>query len=137
MEFGIVEEIIKKLAGWHPSQSIKSRLLATRPTNNESNEQSPAKRRKTSEKKRVDVAAPATPDLPKDIELLLDMGSRGMIMKGALDVSLEDLIITPVSRLIEKLDIVYKGLRDEEKKMKKQCIGGDNSSDSGVSACSP
>lgn len=137
MEFGIVEGIIKKLAGWHPSQSIKSRLLATRPTNNESNEQSPAKRRKTSEKKRVDVAAPATPDLPRDIELLLDMGSRGVIMKGLLDSSMEDLVITPVSRLIDKLEVVYKGLRDEENNKKDQCTGGDHSSDSGVSACSP
>lgn len=137
MEFGIVEGVIKRLAGWHASQSIKNRLLATRLTNNESSEQSPAKRRRTSKNKRIDVAASATPGLPRDIELLLDMGSRGMAMKGALEVSLEDLIITPVSRLIEKLDIVYKGLREEEKKMKKQCIGGDNSSDSGVSACSP
>lgn len=137
MEFGIVEGVIKRLAGWHPSQSIKNRLLATRPTNNESNEQSPAKRRKTSQKKRVDIAAPATQDLPRDIELLLDMGSRGMVMKGLLDSSLEDLVITPVSRLIGKLEVVYKGLRDEDNNKKEQFTGGDHSSDSGVSACSP
>lgn len=137
MEFGIVEGVIKSLAGWHPSQSIKNRLLATGPTNNESNEQSPAKRRRTGKNKRVEVVAPATPELPREIELLLDIGSRGMAMKGALDSSLEDLIITPVSRLIKKLDIVYNGLRNEEKKKKDQCTGGDSSSDSGVSACSP
>lgn len=143
MEFGIVEGVIKRLAGWDASQSVRNRLLATRPTNNKADGRSPAKRRKTSKDNRVGVNEGATVpsrELPPDIELLLDLGSKGMVMKGALDDSLEEHVITPVSRLVEKLDNVYNGLRkqeEEEKKKKDQRMGGDHSSDSGVSACSP
>lgn len=145
MEFGIVEKVVKRLAGWNASQSIKNRLLATRPTDNKSDKQSPAKRRKVSKETLVGVshgstAAAASYKLPRDIQLLLDLGSQGKIMKGVLDSSLEETIITPVSQLVEKLDIVYKGLRqqeEDEKKKEEHHVGGDHSSDSGVSACSP
>jgi hypothetical protein len=140
MEFGIVEGVIKGLAGWGPSQSVQSRLLDTRPTKNEIKEHSPAKRRKISKRNHVGVAAPAERELPREIGLLLDLGSKGMLMKGCLDSSLEDLVINPVSRLIDKLEIVRKGLRnqeDEGRKNKEHHTGGDHSSDSGVSACSP
>ncbi|KAI7787516.1 hypothetical protein LA080_015737 [Diaporthe eres] len=143
MEFGIVEGIVKRLAGWDASQSIQNRLLATRPADNKGDEQSPAKRRKISDDKVVGIthgAAAASWELPSDIKFLLALGSQGMVMKGALDISLEDQIITPVSRLVEKLDNVYKGLRsqeEEEKKKEERRMGGDHASDSGVSACSP
>lgn len=140
MEFGIVERVIKRIAGWHPSQSVQNRLLASGKTKNHSDEQSPAKRRKIAENKHTVVAASAERELPKDIELLLDLGSQGMAMKGVLDSSLEDLVITPVCRLIDKLDIVEKGLRKqehEERKKENGMGGGDHASDSGVSACSP
>lgn len=142
MEFGIVEGVVKRLAGWDASQSVQKRLLATRRTDAENDEQSPAKRRKISEDTAVGVAHGATAassQLPKDIHLLLDLGSQGMIMKGVLDNSLEDLIITPICQLIDKLEMVHKGLQNQEKeeKMKENLFGGDHSSDSGVSACSP
>lgn len=143
MEFGIVEGTVKRLAGWDASQSVQNRLLATRPTDNRRDEHSPAKRRKISDDNVVGVdhgSQVASRELPRDIQLLLDLGSQGMVMKGALDISLEDQIITPVSRLVEKLDNVYKGLREqeeEEKKKQEHRMGGDHSSDSGVSACSP
>lgn len=143
MEFGIVEGIVKRLAGWDASQSVQNRLLATRPTNNRSDGPSPTKRRKISDSNVVGVtrtAAAASWELPSDIKLLLDLGSRGMVMKGALDFSLEEQIITPVSQLVDKLDNVYKGLRslqEEEKQKEENRVGGDHSSDSGVSACSP
>lgn len=145
MDFGIVEVIVKKLAGYDASQSVQNRLLATRPTNNKSDKQSPAKRRKISKDSLVGVAHGATAvaascELPRDIQLLLELGSQGKIIKGVLDSSLEETIITPVSQLVEKLDIVYKGLRqqeEEEKKKEEHHVGGDHSSDSGVSACSP
>lgn len=144
MEFGIAQGIVKKLVGWDPSQSVQNRLLATRRTDKKSNEHSPAKRRKISKDDRVGVthgAAPASWELPNDIKLMLDLGSRGMVMKGALDTSLEERIIAPVSRLVDKLDNIYKGLcsqeEEEKKKEEESRIGGDHSSDSGVSACSP
>lgn len=144
MEFGIVEKVVKRLAGWNASQSVKNRLLATRPTDSKGDKQSPSKRRKLSEKTSVGighgVTAAASCELPRDVQLLLDLGSKGMIMKGVLDSSLEETIITPVSQLVEKLDIVYKGLfqqEDEDKKKEEHHMGGDHSSDSGVSACSP
>lgn len=143
MEFGIVEGVIKRLAGWDKSESVQSRILASGPTENKTGERSPAKRRKIIKDNRVGVNEGGTVpsrELPSDIQLLLDLGSKGMVMKGALDDSLEERIITPVSRLVEKLDNVYKGLRrqeEEEKKKKDQRMGGDHSSDSGVSACSP
>lgn len=139
MEFGIVEKVLKRLAGWDPSQSVKKRLLASGKTKIENDEQSPAKRRKIAENKHTGVAASAERELPKDIELLLDLGSQGMAMKGLLDSSLEDLVISPVSRLIDKLEIVEKGLRkqEDEERKKQNRVGGDHSSDSGVSACSP
>lgn len=144
MEFGIVEGVVKRLAGWNASQSVQNRLLATRPTDNKSDRQPPAKRRKLSEKSLVGIShgatAAASCELPRDIQLLLDLGSKGMIMKGVLDSSLEESIITPVSRLVDKLDNVYKGLRrqeEEEKRKEEHRMGGDHSSDSGVSACSP
>lgn len=142
MEFGIVENVVKKLAGWDASQSVQNRLLATRPVNDDT-EQSPSKRRKISKNSRLDIAngsAPASSELQRDIKILLDMGSKGMMMKDMLDSSLEDLIITPVSRLIDQLEIVYKGLRKQEEedlKEEEHGMGGDHSSDSGVSACSP
>lgn len=144
-EFGIVEGTVKRLAGWAASQSVQNRLLATRPTDDKSDKQSPAKRRKISKDSLVGVAHGATVsssscELPRDIQLLLELGSQGKIMKGVLDSSLEETIITPVSQLVEKLDIVYKGLRQQEKDEKKKeehHVGGDHSSDSGVSACSP
>lgn len=144
MEFGIVEKVVKRLAGCKASQSVQNRLLATRPTDNRSDVQSPAKRRKLSEKSLVGIGhgatAAASCELPRDVQLLLDLGSKGMIMKGVLDSSLEESIITPVSRLVEKLDNVYKGLRqreEEESRKEEHRVGGDHSSDSGVSACSP
>lgn len=145
MEFGMVEVIVRKLAGYDASQSVQNRLLATRPTGNKSDKPSPAKRRKISKDSLVGLAhgamaAAASCELPRDIQLLLDLGSQGKIMKGVLDSSLEETIITPVSQLVEKLDIVYKGLHEQEKEEKKKeehHVGGDHSSDSGVSACSP
>lgn len=144
MEFGMVEGIVKRLAGWDPSQSVQNRLLATRRTDKKSDEHSPAKRRKISKDDRVGVthgAAPASWELPSDIKLMLDLGSRGMVMKGALDTSLEERIIAPVSRLVDKLENIYKGLcsqeEEEKKKEEENRIGSDHSSDSGVSACSP
>lgn len=145
MDFGIVEAVVKKLAGYDASQSVQNRLLATGSTDAKSDEQSPAKRRKISEDGLVGVAhgataAAASSELPSDIQLLLDLGSRGKIMKGVLDSSLEETIITPVSQLVEKLEIVYKGLRQQEegdKRKEEHREGGDHSSDSGVSACSP
>lgn len=142
MEFGIVKSDVKRLAGWDASQSVQNRLLATRPVIDET-EHSPSKRRKISKVNRIGIAnggETASGDLPRDIKLLLDLGSEGMVMKGALDRSLEDVIIAPVSCLIEKLEIVYKGLRKQEEedlKGEKHGMGGDHSSDSGVSACSP
>ncbi|KAG8167033.1 hypothetical protein KVR01_002722 [Diaporthe batatas] len=140
MEFGIVERVIKRIAGWHPSQSVQNRLLASVSSKKEGKEQSPAKRRKITESRHVDVAAPAEQELPRDIALLLNIGSQGMVMKGVLDSSLEDLVITPVSRLIDKLDTVEKALRRQEEedcKKENRVGGGDHYSDSGVSACSP
>lgn len=144
MEFGIVEGVIKRLVGWDASQSVRNRLLATRPTGNKREEHSPTKRRKLSKDDQVAVAQGGTVaphELPKDIKFLLDLGSKGMVMKGVVDSALEEVVITPVSQLIEKLDIVTKGLReqekDEERKQKEHHVGGDHSSDSGVSACSP
>ncbi|POS80810.1 hypothetical protein DHEL01_v200777 [Diaporthe helianthi] len=138
LEFSIIEKVLKRLTGWDSSQKLQNRLLASGKTKNESKEQSPTKRRKITESKHVEVAAPTEPDLPKDIELMLSLGSQGMVMKGVLDSSLEDLIITPVAHLIEKLEIVEKGLRkQQDEDRKKKNLVGDSSSDSGVSACSP
>lgn len=144
MEFGIVEGVIKRLAGWDASQSLQNRLLATRPTGNKSDEHSPIKRRKISKDDQAEIAqggTVASRELPKEIQLLLHLGTQGMVMKGVLDSSLEEVVITPVSLLVEKLDIVYKGLKkqedDEQRKQDKHRVGGDHSSDSGVSACSP
>ncbi|KAK2600850.1 hypothetical protein N8I77_010356 [Diaporthe amygdali] len=142
MEFGIVESVVRKLAGCDANKSVKEKLLASAPRNDDK-ECSPSKRRKVSGGRLVKIAhdsTAASKELPADIELLLDLGSQGMTMKSVLDSSLEDLVIAPVSQLVEKLEVVYKGLRkQEEEHMKEEaCVArGDHSSDSGVSACSP
>ncbi|KAJ0123312.1 hypothetical protein J7T55_011777 [Diaporthe amygdali] len=142
MEFGIVESVVRKLAGCDATKSIKEKLLASAPRNYDK-ESSPSKRRKVSEGRLVEIAhdsSAASKELPADIGLLIDLGSQGMAMKSALDSSLEDLVITPVSRLVEKLEVIHKGLcKQEEEHMKAEAhvAQGDHSSDSGVSACSP
>ncbi|KAI3397805.1 hypothetical protein diail_10338 [Diaporthe ilicicola] len=142
MEFGIVDGVVRKLAGCDATKGIKNRLVAPEASDDEI-EYSPPKRRRTSKDTLVGVVgggAAASRELPRDIELLLDLGSRGMAMKSALDSSLEDLVITPVSRLVEKLENVYKGLRKQEEEHAREqprVARGDHSSDSGVSACSP
>jgi hypothetical protein len=139
MEFEIVERVINKLACWCPSQSVQNRLLATGRVKHEVEEQSPAKRRKVSNRSHINTAESTRRELPRDIELLLELGSQGMVMKRCLDRSLEELVISPVSRLADKLEIVQKGLSEQEQECVKddQRIGGDHSWDSGVSACSP
>ncbi|KAL1872385.1 hypothetical protein Daus18300_004355 [Diaporthe australafricana] len=142
MEFGIVERVVGKLAGCDTIKSLKNRLADTEPSDDEI-EYSPSKRRRISRDTLVGVfdgGAAASRELPRDIELLIDLGSRGMAMKSALDNSLEDLVITPVSRLVDKLENVYKGLRKQEQDNRKEELRvtrGDHSSDSGISACSP
>lgn len=142
LEFGIVEDVVGKLAGCDTTKSLKNRLAATEPSDDEI-EYSPSKRRRISRETSVGVSygsTAASRELPKDIGLLIDLGSRGMAMKSALDNSLEDLVIAPVSRLVDKLENVYKGLRKQEEDNRKEELRGtrgDHSSDSGVSACSP
>lgn len=78
--------------------------------------------------------------MPKDVQLLLEIGGMGMGMKSALDCSLENVIIEPVVILIEKLDFVAKGLRklQEEGESENRKDGdSDDMSDSGFSGCSP
>lgn len=51
--------------------------------------------------------------LPKDIQLLLGIGSMGVATKSATETSLKDLVVDPCTGLVEKLDMVTTGLRKE------------------------
>lgn len=74
--------------------------------------------------------------LPKDIQLLLDIGSMGVTMKSAMETSLQSLVVEPYKRLVEKLDMVARGLQRECEREAEQGKSEDGfSSDSGVDGC--
>lgn len=79
--------------------------------------------------------------VPKDIQLLFDIGSVGVTMKGALDEPLTRLIITPYSRLVAKMEVVAKALRQDLQRTQQQkdeeTRDGDmeSNADSGVDVC--
>lgn len=58
--------------------------------------------------------------IPREIQLLLDIGGMGVAMKKAMETSLTDLVVEPYSRLVDKLDMVAKGLQREEEEQQQQ-----------------
>lgn len=79
---------------------------------------------------------------PQDIQLLLDIGSMGVVMKSAMEASLRSLVVEPYGQLVEKLDMVAKGLEERESARRKEAEGeGEEKSerefgsDSGVDGC--
>lgn len=76
--------------------------------------------------------------LPRDIQLVLDIGSMGVAMKGAMEAPLRSLVVEPYSALVEKLDMVVDGLRREEEHEREtegEKAENGSGSDSGVDGC--
>lgn len=80
-------------------------------------------------------------EAPKGVQLLFEMGSAGVTMKCALDEPLERLIITPYSKLVEKIQAVAKVLQQDLQRTRQSKDGdtgdGDTASnaDSAVEFC--
>lgn len=79
--------------------------------------------------------------LPRDIHLLLDIGSMGVGMKSAMEASLQSLVVEPYSKLVEKLEMVAKGLQRDAERQHEEDTAEDRKSenefgsDSGVDGC--
>lgn len=79
--------------------------------------------------------------MPRDVQLLIDVGSIGVTMKYALEEPLARLVIKPYSQLAQKLEVVAKALRQDLERTRQQkdeaINDGDTKSatDSGVDIC--
>lgn len=70
-------------------------------------------------------------ELPRDIKLLFELGSMSATLKSAMDDPLENLVISPLSQLVEKIEGVGKALRQEVESA--ELDSQDSNSDSGIS----
>lgn len=69
-------------------------------------------------------------ELPRDIQLLFELGSSSATLVGAMKEPLERLVISPFSQLNEKIEVVAKALRRDLERAEQGSHA--SSSDSGV-----
>lgn len=108
LEVGMVARTVGRLVGSGVATAVRCREEDEEEDDDEYEDKG---KKKTPPEKRT---------IPREIQLLLDIGGMGVAMKKAVETSLTDLVVEPYSRLVDKLDMIAKGLQREEEGQQQQ-----------------
>lgn len=107
LEVGMVARTVRRLVG----SGVATAVRCHEEDEEEDDEGEDREKKKTPPKKRT---------IPREIQLLLDIGGMGVAMKKAMETSLTDLVVGPYGRLVDKLDMAAKGLQREDEEQQQQ-----------------